>query len=165
MWVGMQERLFGFIILSDTPNPSTSETIQQLDESKIRTTLLSGDNPKTTRAIAEKVGISDYVGSLLPEEKAGRISSWQENSEYVMMVGDGVNDARLAQAKSAWRWPGELTLQGKLRRHPTNADLTLIPWLVSYPSERVGSSLKTWVGHLPTTWWPCLWLPSVLSVR
>ena len=132
VWVGMQERLFGFIILSDTPNPSTSETIQQLDEAKIRTTLLSGDNPQTTRAIAEKVGISDYVGSLLPEEKAGRISSWQENSEYVMMVGDGVNDApALAQANVSLAMAGGTDIAGETSDAIlTNADLTLIPWLV-----------------------------------
>ena len=115
VWVGMQERLFGFIILSDTPNPSTSETIQQLDEAKIRTTLLSGDNPQTTRAIAEKVAVSRIMlAAFFLEEKAGRISSWQENSEYVMMVGDGVNDApALAQANVSLAMAGGTDIAGE----------------------------------------------------
>ncbi|MGD8406797.1 MAG: heavy metal translocating P-type ATPase, partial [Anaerolineales bacterium] len=85
VWVGTKEQTLGFIAISDTPNPSASEAIQRLEEAGIRTTLLSGDNPGTTQAIAGKVGIADYGGALLPEEKAERISAWQDKGEFVMM--------------------------------------------------------------------------------
>jgi heavy metal translocating P-type ATPase len=133
VWVGTQERVLGFIALSDTPNPSASEAIQRLEQAGIRTTLLSGDNPGTTQAIAGRVGIADYVGSLLPEEKAERISAWQDKGEFVMMVGDGVNDApALAQANASLAMAGGTDIAGDTSDAIlTNADLTLIPWLMN----------------------------------
>lgn len=132
VWVGRNEQLLGFIVLSDTPNPSASEAIQQLEALNIRTTLLSGDNQATTQAIAQKIGITNYAGNLLPEEKAERISSWQEDGEYVMMVGDGVNDApALAQANASLAMAGGTDIAGETSDAIlTNPDLTLIPWLV-----------------------------------
>jgi heavy metal translocating P-type ATPase len=132
VWVAENEQVLGFIALSDTPNPSALVSIQQLNKAGIRTTLLSGDNPQTTRAIAVKVGISDYVGNLLPEEKAERISSWQNEDEYVMMVGDGVNDApALAQANVSLAMAGGTDIAGETSDAIlTNEDLTLIPWLL-----------------------------------
>jgi len=132
VWVGNQEQVLGFIALSDTPNPSALEAIQLLEGADIRTTLLSGDNPGTTQAIAGKVGIADYVGALLPEEKAERIASWQNKGEFVMMVGDGVNDApALAQANVSLAMVGGTDIAGETSDAIlTNADLTLIPWLM-----------------------------------
>ena len=132
VWVGTQERVLGFIVLSDTPNPSASEAVQCLEQAGIRTMLLSGDNPGTTQAIAGKVGIRDYVGGLLPEEKAERISAWQDKGEFVMMVGDGVNDApALAQANVSLAMAGGTDIAGDTSDAIlTNADLALIPWLM-----------------------------------
>lgn len=132
VWVGTQKQVLGFIALSDTPNPSALEAIQRLKEAGIRTTLLSGDNPGTTQAIAGKVGIADYVGDLLPEEKAERISAWQDKGEFVMMVGDGVNDApALAQANVSLAMASGTDIAGETSDAIlTNADLTLIPWLM-----------------------------------
>ncbi len=131
-WVGKEKQLLGFIVLSDAPNPSAADAVRQLERAGVRTTLLSGDTLQTTRAIAEKVGISDYLGSLLPEEKAGWVSSWQEKGEYVMMVGDGVNDApALAQANLSVAMAGGTDIAGETSDAIlTNGDLTLIPWLV-----------------------------------
>jgi heavy metal translocating P-type ATPase len=132
IWVGRQEQLLGFIALSDTPNSSAMEAIQKLDELGVRTTLLSGDNPDTTQAIASKVGVADFVGSLLPEEKAKRISSWLDEDEFVMMVGDGVNDApALARANVSLAMASGTDIAGETSDAIlTNADLTLIPWLI-----------------------------------
>jgi heavy metal translocating P-type ATPase len=132
VWVGTKEQTLGFIAISDTPNPSASEAIQRLEEAGIRTTLLSGDNPGTTQAIAGKVGIADYGGALLPEEKAERISAWQDKGEFVMMVGDGVNDApALAQANASLAMAGGTDIAGETSDAIlTNEDLTLIPWLM-----------------------------------
>ncbi|MGD8404377.1 MAG: cation-translocating P-type ATPase [Anaerolineales bacterium] len=132
IWIGIDEQVLGFIAISDTPNPSASEAVQRLEEAGIHTTLLSGDNLGTTQAIAGKVGIADYVGALLPEEKAGRISAWQDEGEFVMMVGDGVNDApALAQANASLAMAGGTDIAGETSDAIlTNADLTLIPWLI-----------------------------------
>jgi len=101
-------------------------------------TLLSGDSPETTRAIAEEVGLASYQGGLLPTEKAGRIKDWQESGELVAMVGDGVNDApALAQSDLSITVAGGTAVAGETSDIVLmRSDLELIPWFVR-KSKRV----------------------------
>jgi Cd2+/Zn2+-exporting ATPase len=55
--------------------------------------MLTGDNERTARAIAERVGVDDYRASLLPDEKVAAVEDLTEAFENVAMVGDGINDA------------------------------------------------------------------------
>jgi Cu+-exporting ATPase len=94
--------------------------------------MLSGDNPRTTRAIATELGLTDYEGNCPPQDKAARIREWQGAGERVAMAGDGVNDApALAQADLSITAAGGTDVAGETSDIIlTRSDLTLIPWFL-----------------------------------
>ncbi len=83
--------------VADTVKQSSITALQELRELGIKTIMLTGDNEHTAAAIASQVGVDDYKGGLLPEDKLREIEVL--GSSGVGMVGDGINDApALAQA-------------------------------------------------------------------
>jgi Cu+-exporting ATPase len=132
-WVGNDGQADGFIALRDTPNPTAREALRQLEAARIHTVMLSGDDPRTTQAIAIELGLSDYEGHCPPADKAMRIAAWQQDGTKVAMVGDGVNDApALAQADLSVTTAGGTDVAGETSDIVlTRTDLTLIPWLVA----------------------------------
>jgi Cu+-exporting ATPase len=133
VWVGSPERLAGYIALRDEPNPTAEAALDQLRDLDIQLTLLSGDNPQTTAAIAAELGLDDYEGALQPADKAARIKSWQEAGEEVAMAGDGVNDApALAEADLSFTVAGGTDVAGETSDVIlTQPDLTLVPTFIS----------------------------------
>ena len=59
----------------------------------VRVVMLTGDNERTARAVAAKVGVDEVAAGLLPAEKADYVRRLQEQGHVVGMVGDGINDA------------------------------------------------------------------------
>jgi Cu+-exporting ATPase len=83
----------GVIGLADTLKDEAGETIKELQLMKIETVMLTGDNMRTAKAIATKLGINRVIADVLPEQKEKVIRDLQNEGKIVGMVGDGINDA------------------------------------------------------------------------
>ncbi len=99
IYIAIDGELKGMIAIEDKLKESSVSAIKELNEMKIKTVMLTGDNYKTAEAIAKKVGISEYRAEVLPDGKADIVKEFQSRGEIVAMVGDGINDSpALAQA-------------------------------------------------------------------
>ena len=92
--VFIEDRLVGLIAVADILRDNSIETVKQIHSMGKETVLLSGDNERTAKAIAKKLGIQNVLAEVLPHQKAEKIRSLQtEKKRVVAMVGDGINDA------------------------------------------------------------------------
>ena len=93
--VGTEDELEGVIAVADEVRPEAKETVSRLKQLGVeRTVMLTGDNERTAKAVAEQVGIDDYRAELLPDEKVTAVEELvAEHEGGVAMVGDGINDA------------------------------------------------------------------------
>lgn len=86
-------QLKGLMAISDTVRPGALEALQRLKRAGVKTAMLTGDNERSARAIAQMVGIDEYYAQLLPTDKVAAIKKLREKHGPVAMVGDGINDA------------------------------------------------------------------------
>lgn len=82
----------GMIAVADTVKADSAEAIAHLRALGIRTVMLTGDNERTARAIADKVGVDEVIAGVLPSEKAETVKRLATHGK-VAMIGDGINDA------------------------------------------------------------------------
>lgn len=99
VYVLVNNKLSGYISLSDIIRPESAEAIQTLRNNNIKSVLLTGDNRQVAASVAEKLGMSSFFAEVLPHQKLEKVKELQDKGEFVAMTGDGVNDApALAQA-------------------------------------------------------------------
>ncbi len=93
--IGLGEEPVGLISTADTIKTGSVEAIDALHERGIETWMITGDNERTARAIAEQVDIDPdrVMASVLPQDKIDKVAELQEQGYNVGMVGDGINDA------------------------------------------------------------------------
>jgi K+-transporting ATPase ATPase B chain len=96
---GSTARVLGVVQLSDVIKPGMAERFAEMRAMGIRTVMITGDNPRTAKAIAAQAGVDDFLAEATPEDKMALIRKEQEGGRLVAMTGDGTNDApALAQA-------------------------------------------------------------------
>ncbi|MGQ0563319.1 MAG: heavy metal translocating P-type ATPase, partial [Gemmatimonadota bacterium] len=83
----------GLIAIADQVKPDAREAIERLRAIGIEPVMLTGDNERTARAVAARVGIAEYRAEVLPQDKADEVRQLQRAGQRVAMVGDGINDA------------------------------------------------------------------------
>jgi Cu+-exporting ATPase len=83
----------GYLAIADQPRASSAAAISRVKAMGIEVVMLTGDNAATARAIAGRLGITEFRAEVLPAEKAAQVSQLKSTGGLVAMAGDGVNDA------------------------------------------------------------------------
>ena len=93
IYVAKNGEIIGQVYLADTLRDNSKKTITNLKRLRIKTTLLTGDNEKTAKSIANELKIRHVEFNCLPEDKTKYIQKEQILGHKVAMIGDGINDA------------------------------------------------------------------------
>lgn len=88
-----EHQLIAFVALKDTIRADAIKAIQELKAMGIKSLMLTGDHNLTAAAIAKEIGIDEYRGDCLPEDKVKYIEAFKNNQQPILMIGDGINDA------------------------------------------------------------------------
>jgi len=91
--VAYDKKFVGYLTIADSIKEDAQITIDKLKALGIKTTMLSGDKDNVVQFVAQKLGITNAFGDLLPEDKVNKVKEIIAKNETVAFVGDGVNDA------------------------------------------------------------------------
>jgi Cu+-exporting ATPase len=149
VFLAVDGKSVGLLAVADTLKENSKEAVQALRHLGLEVVMLTGDNQKTARAIANQIGIERVLAEVLPEMKAEEIKRLQSEGRKVAMVGDGINDApALTQANVDCHWNGHGC--GHKSESMIGGDLRGI---VNYRFEsgNIETLNKTFSGPLPIT--------------
>ncbi|WP_421951395.1 heavy metal translocating P-type ATPase [Pelagibacterium sp.] len=93
LYAAIDGKLAAIIAVSDPIKPSSRAAIQRLHELGLKVAMITGDNERTARAVANQLGIDEVVAEVLPSGKVDAIKSLRGSERRLAFVGDGINDA------------------------------------------------------------------------
>jgi Cu+-exporting ATPase len=93
IFVAIDDRPAGIVAVADPIKESTPAAIEQLHKLGLKIIMLTGDNERTARAVADKLGIDEVEAGVEPQHKNDRVRHLREQGSVVAMAGDGINDA------------------------------------------------------------------------
>ncbi|MFH0907336.1 MAG: heavy metal translocating P-type ATPase [bacterium] len=83
----------GLLAVADPIKKSTPEAVEQLHRMGLKVIMVTGDNEKTARSVAEQLKIDEVLAGVAPEDKHKKVESLRKQGRFVAMAGDGINDA------------------------------------------------------------------------
>ena len=92
-YIAIDDKVVGIIAFADELKESSLRAIEELHDLGKEIIMITGDNERTAKAIAEKAGVDGYLAEVLPKDKASEVKKLQDTGKRVAMVGDGINDA------------------------------------------------------------------------
>jgi len=93
MFAAIEGRFAGIIAVADPIKETSAAAIKQLHQLGIKVAMLTGDNERTARAVADQLNIDEVEAGMSPEDKLNRVKQLQSSGAIVAMAGDGINDA------------------------------------------------------------------------
>ncbi len=93
IFVAADGRLAGIVAVADPIKQSAAEAIRALHEQGLKIIMATGDNERTARVVAAKLGIDEVRAGMLPDAKKRLVEELQAQGAKVAMAGDGINDA------------------------------------------------------------------------
>ena len=93
VYVAEDGALIGILSLADALREEAMQTVQALQEEQLHTMMLTGDQARAARDIAQRLRIDETVAECLPEDKLEKIQALEEGGRRLAMIGDGINDA------------------------------------------------------------------------
>ena len=91
--IAHDKKFAGYLTIADTIKEDAQEAVNKLHSMNVKTTMLSGDKSNVVKFVADKLGIDNAFGDLLPEDKVNKVKEIKDQNQTVAFVGDGVNDA------------------------------------------------------------------------
>jgi Cu+-exporting ATPase len=91
--VAKNAKAVGLIAIADTLKEDAKEAVSRMKQAGLEPIMITGDNERTARAVAQQVGIDRVMAQVLPNDKADHVRELQKEGHKVAMVGDGINDA------------------------------------------------------------------------
>ncbi|CDQ19651.1 heavy metal translocating P-type ATPase [Halobacillus karajensis] len=87
------DELLGMVALADMVRDSAKEAIAELKSKNIHSVMLTGDNEKVAKWVADQLEMEEVYAEVLPNHKADKVKEVQAKGRKVAMIGDGINDA------------------------------------------------------------------------
>lgn len=147
-FVVLWENIAWLIALQDAPKADAKQAVEWLQQLGIEVWMMSGDTEKTVQAIAKEIGVDQWIGEVLPDQKAQQVKQIQDQWKFVAFVWDGINDAPALAQSDLWvgigQW-SDIAIEA--------ADIVLVQWNPSKVLDSIVLSRKTYRIIMQNLFW------------